>query len=115
MGGFDYETLAEKLIRDGRRLAQVGRCTGPVEWRGPIVVDDLRFLLTQTTSPVKVTLPGPMTVTDSTFDAYYGDERAFAMAMAAARIGCYPDNPCVRPRTTPCAWRSTTRNRPASA
>ena len=84
LGGFDYETLAEKWIRDGRRLAQVGRCTGPVEWRGPIVVDDLAFLLTQTTSPVKVTLPGPMTVTDSTFDAYYGDERTFALAVADA-------------------------------
>ena len=84
LGGFDYETLEEKWIRDGRRLAQVGRCTGPVEWRGPIVVDDLRFLLTNTTSPVKVTLPGPMTVTDSTFDAYYGDERTFALAVAAA-------------------------------
>lgn len=84
LGGFDFETLAEKWIRDGRRLAQVGRCTGPVEWRGPMVVDDLRFLLTQTTSPVKVTLPGPMTVTDSTFDDFYGDERAFAMAVADA-------------------------------
>ena len=84
LGGFDYETLAEKWIRNGRRLAQVGRCTGPVEWPGPIVTEDLRFLLTQTTSPVKVTLPGPMTVTDSTFDAYYGDERAFAMAVADA-------------------------------
>ena len=84
LGGFDYETLAEKWIRDGRRLAQVGRCTGPVEWLGPMMVDDLRFLLTQTTSPVKVTLPGPMTVTDSTYDAYYGDERAFAMAVAGA-------------------------------
>ncbi len=84
LGGFDYETLAEKWIRDGRRLAQVGRCTGPVEWRAPIVVDDLAFLLTQTTSPVKVTLPGPMTVTDSTFDAYYGDERTFGLAVADA-------------------------------
>ena len=44
LGGFDYETLAEKWIRDGRRLAQVGRCTGPVQWSGPIVVEDLRFL-----------------------------------------------------------------------
>ena len=69
LGGFDYETLAEKWIRDGLSQVQVGRCTGPVEWCGPMVVDDLRFLLTQTTSPVKVTLPGPMTVTDSTFDA----------------------------------------------
>ena len=82
--GFDFDTLAEKWIRDGRRLAQVGRCTGPVEWLGPMVVDDLRFLLTNTTSPVKVTLPGPMTIVDSTFDAYYEDERSFALAVAEA-------------------------------
>jgi len=84
MDGFDYETLAEKWIRDGRRLTEVGRCTGPVEWRGPILTPDLEFLLTQIISPVKVTLPGPMTVVDSTFDAYYGDERAFGMAVADA-------------------------------
>ena len=84
LGGIDYETLAEKWIRNGRRLARVGRCIGPVEWRGPIVVNDLTFLLTQTTSPVKVTLPGPMTVVDSIFDDHYGDERAFAMSVADA-------------------------------
>ena len=84
LGGFDFETLAEKWIRDGRRLAEVGRCTGPVEWRGPIALQDLAFLLTQTNSPVKVTLPGPMTVVDSTYDAYYDDERAFVMAVADA-------------------------------
>jgi 5-methyltetrahydropteroyltriglutamate--homocysteine methyltransferase len=33
---------------------------------------------------MKVTLPGPMTVVDSTLDQYYGDERALAMAVARA-------------------------------
>jgi len=84
LGGFDYETLVEKSIRDGRRIAQVGRCTGPVKWLGPMVVNDLRFLLTNTTYPVKVTLPGPMTVVDSTYDAYYEDEKTFAFAVADA-------------------------------
>jgi len=82
--GFDYETLAEKWIRDGRRLAQVGRCIGPVRRRDPILEDDLRFLATESHSGVKVTLPGPMTVVDSTFDAHYGDERTFALAVADA-------------------------------
>ena len=85
--GFDYETLADKWIRDGRRLAQVGRCVGPVGWPGPLAVDDLRFLKSETDRPVKMTLPGPMTVVDSTFDAYYGNERDFALAVAAA-INC---------------------------
>ena len=82
--GFDYETLAEKWIGDGRRLAQVGRCVGPVGWPGPLAVDDLRFLLNETQWPVKITLPGPMTIVDSTFDAYYGDERTYAKAVAEA-------------------------------
>ena len=82
--GFDYETLAEKWIRDGRRLAEVGRCVGPVGWPGPLAVKDLRFLKAETSRLVKMTLPGPMTVVDSTFDAYYGNERDYAMAVAAA-------------------------------
>ena len=80
--GFDYETLAEKWIRDGRRLAQVGRCVGPVGWPGPLAAEDLGFIKRETQRPVKMTLPGPMTIVDSTYDAYYGNERDFAMAVA---------------------------------
>jgi len=82
--GMDYETLGEKWIRDGRRLALVGRCTGLVRRKGPILADHLRFLLGQTSLPVKITLPGPMTVVDSVLDAFYGDEREFALAIAEA-------------------------------
>ena len=84
LDGFDYGHLEEKWIRDGRRLAQVGRCVGPVRRGRAILADDLRFLRDESRSPVKVTLPGPMTVVDSTFDAYYGDERALALDVAAA-------------------------------
>ena len=80
--GMDYETLGEKWIRDGRRLAVVGRCTGPVRRNGPILVDHLRFLMGQTSLPVRITLPGPMTVADSVLDTFYGDEREFALAIA---------------------------------
>ena len=82
--GFDYETLAEKWIRDSRRLAQVGRCVGPVRRPAPILADDLRFLMAESLSPVKITLPGPMTVVDTISDVYYGDERTFALAVAGA-------------------------------
>ena len=82
--GMDYETLGEKCIRDGRRLAVVGRCTGPVRRKGPILDDHLRFLMSHAAVPVKITLPGPMTVVDSVADAFYGNERTFAMAIAEA-------------------------------
>ena len=84
MEGFDYETLAEKWIRNGRRKAMVGRCVAPIRRTRPIVVEDLEFLQRETGSPVKMTLPGPMTVADSTYDAHYGDEKALAFAWADA-------------------------------
>ncbi len=84
LGGFDYATPAKKWVRDNRRLAEVGCCTGEVSRDGPIVVDELRFALAHSSRPLKVTLPGPMTVVDSTLDQYYGDERALAMAVARA-------------------------------
>jgi len=82
--GFDYETLAEKWIRNGRRKASVGRCVAPVKRVGPILREDLSFAMSVTDRPMKVTLPGPMTVVDSTFDAHYEDERALAFAIADA-------------------------------
>lgn len=84
MSGFDYETLGERTMRAGRRTTRVGRCVGPIRHTGPILVEDLRFLQAATDRAVKVTLPGPMTVVDSTYDAYYGDEKAMAFAWAEA-------------------------------
>ena len=84
MGGFDYTRFAERTIRGGRRRVRVGRCVAPIVHRGPILVDELSFLLQESDRPVKVTLPGPMTVVDSTGDEHYHDERAMAMAWAEA-------------------------------
>lgn len=84
MEGFDYDRPVEKPIRGGRSRAMVGRCVGPIRHTGPITVDDLAFLLAEADRPVKVTLPGPMTVVDSTFNEFYDDEREMAFAWADA-------------------------------
>lgn len=84
LDGYDYENLVPKLTRGGRRTAEVGQCVGPVRRTRPIVEDELRFAQSITDRPVKITLPGPMTVLDSTYDAHYGDERTYALAIAAA-------------------------------
>ena len=84
LGGFDYEVLTKKWTRNRRRLAEVGRCIGPVRRTEPLLVDDLEFLLAETARPVKITMPGPMTVVDSTADEHYGDEAAMAMDVADA-------------------------------
>ena len=84
LDGFDYENLTKKWTRKGRRLAEVGRCVGPVRRSRPILKQDLEFLKEHAPGPVKVTLPGPMTVVDSTSDEHYGDERTMAFAVADA-------------------------------
>ena len=83
--GFDFETFGEKWVRGGRRLAQVGRCTGPVAWPGPMLVArPAASPSSYSRTPVKVTLPGPMTICDSILDEYYGHENLMAFAVAEA-------------------------------
>jgi 5-methyltetrahydropteroyltriglutamate--homocysteine methyltransferase len=84
LSGFDYDNLAEKWTRNNRRLAEVGQCVGPIKRVNNLLSKDLEFLKSQTALPVKVTLPGPMTVVDSTFNNYYDDEVKMAMDVAVA-------------------------------
>jgi len=82
--GFDYQKLTKKWTRNRRRLAEVGRCIGAIKRKGPILRAELDFLLRETKLPIKVTLPGPMTVVDSTADEHYRDEEKLAMDVAVA-------------------------------
>ena len=82
--GFDYQTLTKKWTRNNRRLAEVGRCIGPIKRNASILRSELSFILRETTLPVKITLPGPMTVADSTADEFYHNEEQLAMDVAVA-------------------------------
>jgi len=85
--GFDYQKLTKKWTRNRRRLAEVGRCIGAIKRKAPILRAELDFLLRETKLPIKVTLPGPMTVVDSTADEHYRDEEKLAMDVAVALNG----------------------------
>ncbi|HEU4342419.1 MAG TPA: hypothetical protein VFU31_12685 [Candidatus Binatia bacterium] len=83
--GIDLNQQAVKKIyrrREQERL--VPRIVGRVTRRAPAVLQDLRFAKAQTAKPIKVAVPGPMTVIDSTLDQSYKDEPALAMDIAAA-------------------------------
>ena len=83
--GIDLEKLGQKNIR---RRADVQRpvptVVGQVRRRRAAAVDDLKFAKACTQQPVKMAVPGPMTVVDTTFDEAYGDEEALAMDVAGA-------------------------------
>ncbi len=83
--GFDFEGLTRKVLRNGAYVSDLPTIRGPVRARGEsVLVRDWQVAEEAAGRPVKITLPGPMTITDSTADAYYGDPEAQAMDLAAA-------------------------------
>lgn len=62
----------------------VPRVVGPVRRIAPVELDAVRFLRAQTERPIKVTLPGPFTMTQLALDEHYGDDRTLALAYADA-------------------------------
>src|SRR5438034_337856 len=83
--GIDLNQQAlKKIYRRREQDRLVPRIVGKVKKRGPAIVDDLRFAKAQTKKPVKMAVPGPMTVIDSTLDETHTDEPALAMDIAAA-------------------------------
>ena len=75
------------LYRRREEVHEVPRVHGAITRRTPAVTADLRFAKGRTDRPLKMAVPGPMTVVDSTLDDHYGDEAAMAMDVAAALNG----------------------------
>jgi len=83
--GIDLNQPGLKRIyrrREQERL--VPRITGKVKRRSAAIVSDFQFAREQTKKSIKMAVPGPMTVIDSTVDESYYDEPALAMDVAAA-------------------------------
>lgn len=83
--GVDIERQVEKKIyrnREANRL--VPRIMGKIVRRAPAAVDDLRVAKSQTGRPIKMAVPGPMTVIDSAANEFYDDEEELAFDVAAA-------------------------------
>ncbi len=82
--GFDFDNLIEKEMRTGAWTAWVPTITGPLAAGAPFLPDDWRAAQAATDRPVKITVPGPLTITDTVADAYYGDEQKVGVALAEA-------------------------------
>src|SRR5918912_57256 len=81
--GVDIVTPAMVPGRAGGMNA-VPRVVGPVRRTRPVEVEDLRFLRARTDRTVKITLPGPFTMSQQASDEHYADEAELAMDFAAA-------------------------------
>ncbi|HYH90316.1 MAG TPA: cobalamin-independent methionine synthase II family protein [Solirubrobacteraceae bacterium] len=81
--GFDIDHPAIVPGRAGGTNA-VPRVVGKVRRTHPVEVDDLRFLRSHTDRTVKITLPGPFTISQQAVNEAYDDEAELAMDIAAA-------------------------------
>lgn len=81
--GIDIDAPGMVKSRTGQ-LTAVPRVVGPIGRRMPVEVEATRFLRAQTTRPIKVTLPGPFTLTQLALDEHYRDPEALALAYADA-------------------------------
>jgi 5-methyltetrahydropteroyltriglutamate--homocysteine methyltransferase len=82
--GMDNEHPAEIPARVPGRFQIVPRVVGKIRRRQPVQVRDVAFLRAQTDRPIKITIPGPFTMTQQVHDEHYKDEAALAMDCAAA-------------------------------
>lgn len=81
--GIDFGHLASHRMRSAVETL-LPTITAPVAFAGSSLATDYRTAQSLSTRPVKVTLPGPMTIVDSTVDEYYFDERALGVDLGHA-------------------------------
>lgn len=83
LDGIDLNNPGKAISRAGRPTP-VPRVVGPVRRTHPVLKRDVEFLRAQTDREIKVTVPGPFTMTRLVQDEHYGDEDALVDAYADA-------------------------------
>jgi 5-methyltetrahydropteroyltriglutamate--homocysteine methyltransferase len=83
LGGIDPERPGSAIARLGRPTP-VPRVVGPIERVKPVSVSEAAFLRSATERRIKITVPGPFTLSCLAQDEHYKDPERLAMAYAAA-------------------------------
>ena len=83
LAGVDIDNPGTALDRSGHPNP-VPRIVGPVRRKRPVEVDDVKFLRAHTSKPIKMTVPGPFTMSQQAQNDYYPSEEAAAMDYAVA-------------------------------
>jgi 5-methyltetrahydropteroyltriglutamate--homocysteine methyltransferase len=83
LDGVDLDNPGVALDRTGHENP-VPRVTGPIRRTRPVEVRDVAFLRSITNRRIKITVPGPFTMTQQAQNGHYPDERSLALAYAEA-------------------------------
>ena len=76
--GISFSRLTRKAMRNGSWTARVPTITGALAPGAPFLARDWRVAQQSAPVPVKITVPGPLTIIDSTANAHYQSDAALA-------------------------------------
>ena len=83
--GFDFSGLTKKVLRDGAYEASLPTIRGKIEPEGEhFLPGDWRVAQAATDRPVKITVPGPITIRDTTANDFYSNDKELAFDLARA-------------------------------
>jgi 5-methyltetrahydropteroyltriglutamate--homocysteine methyltransferase len=80
--GIDFAVLTEQIR--GQREVLLPTITGPIQAGPPFLVRDWQIAQSATRRPVKLTVPGPLTIGENLADDHYRDPRLRGAALADA-------------------------------
>ncbi len=83
LDGVDIDNPGEGLDRSGHPI-KLPRIAGKVRRKHPVQVEDLKFLKRHTMKPVKITVPGPFTMSEQAQNVFYETSEEAALDYAAA-------------------------------
>jgi len=83
LDGVDLDHPGVALDRTGHENP-VPRVVGPIRRTRPVEVRDVEFLRSITDRRIKITVPGPFTMTQQAQNDHYADDRSLALAYAEA-------------------------------
>jgi 5-methyltetrahydropteroyltriglutamate--homocysteine methyltransferase len=83
LDGVDLDNPGTTLNRSGKPIP-VPRISGKIRRTRPVEVRDLQFLKANTTRPVKMTIPGPFTMSKQAQNDFYKTDEALALDYAEA-------------------------------
>ena len=83
LDGVDLDNPGVALDRTGHENP-VPRVVGPIRRARPVEVRDVEFLRSITDRRIKITVPGPFTMTQQAQNDHYADDRSLALAYAEA-------------------------------
>lgn len=84
LNGFDFSNLTVKELRGGTYSAQLPTIVSPVSVKKQFMVAEWKRAQQFTDKAVKITMPGPMTVTDTNANSYYSDPKELGADIAGA-------------------------------